>query len=193
MNTGVVVLAAGESKRMRVVKQILPVYNVPLLKYLVDETLKTNFHPITVVVGVHKEEVVPVLKNMPIGIVDNPDWQKGLGSSIRMGLIGSYMLTKGIEALIFLSSDMPEVTSEVLSELSQLAQNQSDFTIVKPRDSDFPLLVKSSLFEALLDLKDDEPFDILLKNPSAKVLEFNSVFVKIETPEDYLRFLENRN
>ena len=193
MNTGVVVLAAGESKRMRVVKQILPVYNVPLLKYLVDETLKTNFHPITVVVGAHKEEVVPVLKNMPIGIVDNPEWQKGLGSSIRMGLIGSYMLTKGIEALIFLSSDMPEVTAEVLSELSQLAQNQSDFTIVKPRDSDFPLLVKSSLFEALLDLKDDEPFDILLKNLSAKVLEFNSVFVKIETPEDYLRFLENRN
>lgn len=193
MNTGVLVLAAGESKRMRVVKQILPVYNVPLLKYLVDETLKTNFHPITVVVGAHKEEVVPVLKNMPIGIVDNPDWQKGLGSSIRMGLIGSYMLTKGIEALIFLSSDMPEVTAEVLSELSQLAQNQSDFTIVKPRDSDFPLLIKSSLFEALLDLKDDEPFEILLKNPNAKVLEFNSVFVKIETPEDYLRFLENRN
>lgn len=193
MNTGVVVLAAGESKRMRVVKQILPVYNVPLLKYLVDETLKTNFYPITVVVGAHKEEVVPVLENMPIGIVDNPDWQKGLGSSIRMGLIGSYMLTKGIEALIFLSSDMPEVTAEVLSQLSQLAQNQPDSTIIKPRNSDFPLLVKSSLFEALLDLKNDEPFDILLKNPNVKVLEFNSVFVKIETPEDYLRFLENRN
>ncbi len=193
MNTGVVVLAAGESKRMRVVKQILPVYDVPMLQYLVSEALKTNLHPVTVVVGAHKEQVLPVLEKMPIGIVDNPEWQNGIGSSIRMGLIGSYLLTKGIEALIFVSSDMPEVTSHVLSEITGISTNQPEYTVVKPRDSDFPLLIKSSLFETILDLKDDEPFEVLLKSPLTKVLEFDSLFVKIETPEDYLRFLENRN
>jgi molybdenum cofactor cytidylyltransferase len=193
MNTGVVVLAAGDSKRMGVVKQILPVFNVPLLKYLVSETLKTDLHPITVVVGAHRTEVVGVLENMPIGIVDNPGWQEGVGSSIRMGLIGSYMLTKGIEALIFVSADMPDVNVGVLSDLRELGENQTDFMLIKPKGSNFPFLIKAHLFENLLDLKDDASFESLLKNPTIKVLEFESDFCKIETPEDYLRYLENYN
>lgn len=193
MNTGVVVLAAGESKRMRVIKQILPIHDVPMLKYLVMETLKTELHPIVVVVGAYKDQVVPLLENMPIGIIDNPDWGKGIGSSIRMGLIGSYVITKGIEALIFITSDMPGVTAQVLAEFSEMAEENVDCNIIKPVGAKFPLLVKASLFESILDLSDDEPFEVLLNNPDAKILEFDSVFVKIETPEDYLRFLENHN
>lgn len=192
MNIGVVVLAAGESKRMGMIKQILPVYEVAMLKHVVNELLKTQFHPITVVLGANKEKVVPVLKDMPIGIIDNPDWKNGgLGSSIRMGLVGSYLLTKGFDALIFVAADMPTVTAEALYELVNISTNNTDKSFVYYKKNEFPFLVKSELFESLLDLNDDKPFEVL--NKASNTLVLDTLFTDINTPEDYLKFLENQN
>ncbi len=195
MNIGAVVLAAGEAKRMGMVKQILPVYNTPILKYVVDNLLETRLHPIAVVVGANKEQVAPALENIPVGVIENPFWANGLGTSIRMGLVGSYMLTKGINGLIFLAADMPHNISVTLAKLINLAESNSDKSYIHMGTGQFPFFIREDLFETLLDLNHDTPFEVLNGIDSTKVLEFKPEvpLVDLNTPEDYLRYLETHN
>ncbi|HLO43180.1 MAG TPA: nucleotidyltransferase family protein [Leadbetterella sp.] len=198
MNIGVVILAAGESKRMGVPKQILPIFGIPMLKYLVDEVLDTQAHPVTVVVGANKTKIVPMLENIPIGIIDNPDWQKGMGSSIKMGLVGSYLVTKGFDGLIFMTSDMPFVNAAIINKLIETAREFPDKTIIASKYSGtlgVPVLYKKERFEDILDMKPEHGAkQFFNKYPEEIVtVDFDLGAVDLDTKEDYYNFLQSKN
>jgi molybdenum cofactor cytidylyltransferase len=198
MNIGVVILAAGESKRMGVAKQILPIFGVPMLKYLVDEVLDTEAHPVTVVVGANKIKIVPLLENIPIGIIDNPEWSTGMGSSIKMGLVGSYLITKGFDGLIFMTSDMPFVNAAVIKKLIATASEFPDKTIIASKYNGtlgVPVLYKKERFEDILDMKPEHGAkQIFNKYPQEIVtVDFDLGAVDLDTKEDYYNFLQSKN
>lgn len=198
MNIGVVILAAGESKRMGVPKQILPIFGVPMLKYFVDEVLDTEAHPVTVVVGANKTKIVPLLENIPIGIIDNPEWQKGMGSSIKMGLVGSYLITKGFDGLIFMTSDMPFVNSAMINKLIETAREFPEKTIIASKYSGtlgIPVLYKKERFEDILDMKAEHGAkQFFNKYPEEIVtVDFDLGAVDLDTKEDYYNFLQSKN
>lgn len=198
MNIGVVILAAGESKRMGVPKQILPIFGVPMLKYLVDEVLDTEAHPVTVVVGANKTKIVPLLENIPIGIIDNSDWQKGMGSSIKMGLVGSYLITKGFDGLIFMTSDMPFVNAEVINKLIKTAREFPHKTIIASKYAGtlgIPVLYKKERFEDILDMKPEHGAkQFFNKYPDEIVtVDFDLGAIDLDTKEDYYNFLQSKN
>lgn len=198
MNIGVVILAAGESKRMGVPKQILPIFGIPMLKYLVDEVLDTQAHPVTVVVGANKTKIVPMLENIPIGIIDNPDWQKGMGSSIKMGLVGSYLVTKGFDGLIFMTSDMPFVNAAIINKLIETAREFPEKTIIASKYSGtlgVPVLYKKERFEDILDMKPEHGAkQFFNKYPEEIVtVDFDLGAVDLDTKEDYYNFLQSKN
>jgi molybdenum cofactor cytidylyltransferase len=198
MNIGVVILAAGESKRMGVPKQILPIFGIPMLKYLVDEVLDTEAHPVTVVVGANKTKIVPLLENIPIGIIDNPDWQKGMGSSIKMGLVGSYLITKGFDGLIFMTSDMPFVNAKVINKLIKTAREFPEKTIVASKYAGtlgIPVLYKKERFEDILDMKPEHGAkQFFNKYPDEIVaVDFDLGVIDLDTKEDYYNFLQSKN
>jgi molybdenum cofactor cytidylyltransferase len=198
MNIGVVILAAGESKRMGVAKQILPIFGVPMLKYLVDEVLDTEAHPVTVVVGANKIKIVPLLENIPIGIIDNPEWSTGMGSSIKMGLVGSYLITKGFDGLIFMTSDMPFVNAAVIKKLIATAGEFPDKTIIASKYNGtlgVPVLYKKERFEDILDMKPEHGAkQIFNKYPQEIVtVDFDLGAVDLDTKEDYYNFLQSKN
>lgn len=198
MNIGVVILAAGESKRMGVPKQILPIFGIPMLKYLVDEVLDTEAHPVTVVVGANKTKIVPLLENIPIGIIDNPDWQKGMGSSIKMGLVGSYLITKGFDGLIFMTSDMPFVNAEVINKLIKTAREFPDKTIIASKYAGtlgIPVLYKKERFEDILDMKQEHGAKQFFNKYPDEILpvDFDLGAIDLDTKEDYYNFLQSKN
>lgn len=198
MNIGVVILAAGESKRMGVPKQILPIFGVPMLKYLVDEVLDTEAHPVTVVVGANKTKIVPLLENIPIGIIDNPDWQKGMGSSIKMGLVGSYLITKGFDGLIFMTSDMPFVNAEVINKLIKTAREFPEKTIIASKYAGtlgIPVLYKKERFEDILDMKPEHGAKQFFNKYLDEIVtvDFDLGAIDLDTKEDYYNFLQSKN
>jgi molybdenum cofactor cytidylyltransferase len=166
MNIGAVILAGGESKRMGKIKALLPINETPMLRQVVEKTLDTTLHPVVVVLGAHHKQVLPVLEKMPIGVIENPSWEQGLGSSIRMGLVGSYMITKGIDGLIFMAVDMPTVAEEHLSALIAAAESHTDAQVIWSKGTQFPFLVKAGAFENILDLNDESALSCLEKLPS---------------------------
>lgn len=195
---GIVILAAGESKRMGTAKQLLPIFGVQMLKYLILQAFETNCHPITVVVGANKDKIVPLLKDMPIVIIDNPNWKKGMGDSIKMGMIGSYMASKEIEGLLIMTSDMPYVNAETINKMIDLAIQNEDKSIVASKYDKtvgVPVLFKKEKFELLLDLKGNiGARDILKKHKSDIVIhEFENGKIDLDTKEDYFSFIQSKN
>jgi CTP:molybdopterin cytidylyltransferase MocA len=80
----------------------------------VDVLRDAGAGPVLVVVGAAADEVVSVL---PAGVtaVRNPDWESGMGSSLRAGLTAAAPLAA--EALVVLLVDLPGITSAMVRTL----------------------------------------------------------------------------
>ena len=197
MNVGIIILAAGESKRMGVPKQLLDVNGKSMLQGVIDSALDTSCYPITVVVGAHKKDVVPSLEGIPINIMDNPEWEKGMSGSIKRGLVGSYLITKAIDAIIITTSDMPEIKAETFKELVKAAI-EKDAGIITSKYAGVmgvPALIKRDLFNEILDLKGDEGLKQIFQKYKGQIesVAFEGGAIDIDTKEDYYSYLNSPN
>ena len=100
-----VVLAAGGSTRMGRPKQLLPWRGRSLLRHTADVALEAGCAPVVVVLGAMADRLRPELVGVPVAVVENPDWEQGPGTSVRVGLgaIGS------ADAVVYLVCDQPLV------------------------------------------------------------------------------------
>ncbi|MBN2493047.1 MAG: NTP transferase domain-containing protein [Deltaproteobacteria bacterium] len=89
----VVILAAGQGTRLRkddreLPKPLYPLLGRPLISYVMEAFAEVGVRDFFVVVGFHKEELIPGLEeSLPAGcslhLVDNPDWAKSNGVSLH--------------------------------------------------------------------------------------------------------------
>ncbi|MFN3782805.1 MAG: NTP transferase domain-containing protein [Spirosomataceae bacterium] len=193
MQTSIVLLAAGASSRMGTPKQLLPIGSKNMIQTLIDEALKTSCYPITVVLGANKAKIVPALVDMPINLVDNANWESGMASSIKMGLIGSYMIEKNIDSILFLTSDMPYVTSGYIQEIIRKAEETEALIIASKYGGTvgIPALFKREIFTDLLELTGEEGARKLIQQNKEKLalVDFPNGAFDLDTPEDYASFI----
>jgi molybdenum cofactor cytidylyltransferase len=123
-----VVLAAGTSTRMGQNKLFLPIEGEPLVRRIVGRASKAGFDPLIVVLGHEADLVQQVLADIPYQPVLNPEYERGVNSSLRAG-IQAASATPARAAVIVLA-DMPLVTTAMIETL-----------IGKYRRSDAPLVV----------------------------------------------------
>ncbi|MBA4380577.1 MAG: putative selenium-dependent hydroxylase accessory protein YqeC [Anaerolinea sp.] len=142
-----IILAAGEAKRFGQPKQLLDYRGQPFVHAVAQTALKAGLAPVIVVTGANAEPVEAALKDLPVQIIQNVDWQSGQSSSIRAGLCalpppslrdtspisaplssphfevqkwgdrGGQGGREGVGAAIFLLADQPQVTPTVLRAL----------------------------------------------------------------------------
>jgi molybdenum cofactor cytidylyltransferase len=198
MNVGVIILAAGESSRMGFPKQVLPIFGTSMIKHLVHEVLDTPYFPLTVVVGAHKDKIVPELKDIPLSIIDNPTWREGMGGSVKMGLVGTYLASKDIDAVLVMTSDMPHVNAALLRQMVKTAEQHPNKSIVAAAYSKtigVPVLFKRARFEDILNLKPHEAPKIILQNYKEEVVSvpFELGSVDLDTKQSYFDFVQSKN
>ncbi|MBV8976244.1 MAG: molybdopterin-binding/glycosyltransferase family 2 protein [Alphaproteobacteria bacterium] len=109
-----VVLAAGLSSRMGSHKLLEEVAGKPLVRYAVEAALDSAPRPVLVVTGHNPLNVREALSGLDISFVDNPDYSKGLSTSLKYGLRA---LPEGVDAAIILLGDMPAVTAGLIDAL----------------------------------------------------------------------------
>ncbi len=193
MLLGLVILAAGKSKRMGFAKQNIIFKEKTMLQHLLHEALMTDYLPITVVVGANKREIVPNFENLPITIIDNPNAEKGMGSSIKMGLVGAYMAEKNLEGLLFMTSDMPLVTTNYLKAMALAFENEPKAPIIASRYGGklgIPALFRRSIFEEILNIPDEAGAKNLIEKyeKQAFVIHFPEGEIDLDTQEDVSEF-----
>ena len=114
-NIALVLLAAGGSARMGSPKQLLPFRGRPLIRHAVDTALASGCDPVLVVLGSHAEEIRAALAGLEVVVVENTDWEQGIGTSIRAGISGAQIM--GSDGAILVLADQPLVTAEILKRL----------------------------------------------------------------------------
>lgn len=198
MKVSIIILAAGASTRMGAPKQLLLIDGKTLIKRINEIALDTSCYPIVTVLGANRALIRHELDKMPLTIIDNPQWEKGMSSSIKMGLAGAYMTQKEIDAVIFLTVDMPFVNVKLINEMIQKAIENPDSDIIACKYDNqigIPVLFKRNLLADLLELEGDEGAKkIVLKNKDKTLfVEFPEGKYDLDTIEEYRNFVSNYN
>jgi molybdenum cofactor cytidylyltransferase len=188
-NIGIVILAAGESKRMGAPKQLLTFDNKLLINKAIDIAISTHLKPVVLVLGAFKVKIEANILHDEISIVENINWNEGMASSVRIGLEKLIEISPNIEGVVFMVCDQPYVTKEVIERLI-IVQAETGFEAAASRYNGkigTPALLLKSHFNALFQLKGDTGARKILLENSEKVaiVDFDAGIFDIDTPEDY--------
>jgi molybdenum cofactor cytidylyltransferase len=96
-------------------KQLLPYQGRPLVRHSAETALAAGCNPVLVVLGSHLSEVRGALDGLDVVIVENTEWQQGVGTSIRAGISGAEIM--GCDGAILALADQPRITAEILQRL----------------------------------------------------------------------------
>lgn len=158
------ILAAGGSRRLGRPKQLEPWGPTTLLGHVIDLVESFPVDETWVIVGADLDRVVNEIGSRPVGIVQNPAWETGLASSLRVGLDALTRLSKADGALVFLG-DQPAVRADVVTALIEKHRRGSAMAIVpKYRYSQGnPVLIDRELWPRLMSLEGDQGAQRLLQ------------------------------
>ena len=190
-SVGAIILAAGGSSRFGRPKQLLLFQGETLVRRAVRAVSDGGCGWIAVVAGEERDLIERELRETPAVLVENPDWQRGLGSSIRCGLSHLLSSRPGCDAVVLVACDQPFVDASLIKSL--IAQQEaSGKPIVASSYADtlgVPALFARACFESLLALPDDSGAKALIESRSADVaqIEFEQGALDIDTPADFER------
>ncbi len=189
MKTGLIILAAGESRRLGRPKQLLSYKDSSLLQRSIDMTKRTYCEPKFLILGAYADKIKKEINSEGIEIIINSDWKEGIASSIRTGLSTIIENHPSVEHVLFLLSDQPYLTADHLEEL--IAKHQDDqFCITGSKYANqigVPVIFSYHYFEELLSLRGDQGAKkIIIQHPeSTQGVPFKSGEIDIDTEEDY--------
>lgn len=141
----VVVLAAGMSRRMGTPKQLLRIGSETLLERTLKNVRASNVSEIVLVLGYAVDDVQKTVATAGLKVVINPDYQQGMGTSLRNGLAA---VSAGATAALIVLADQPFVTSETLNRLIECHEERKP-QIILPMYQGFrgnPVLLDRSVF-----------------------------------------------
>lgn len=185
----IVMLAAGEASRMGRPKQTLEYGGQPLVRYCAEQALAAEPSRLIVVVGAHAAAVKKALEGLPVEVVENPDWDSGIGSSIRKGVRA---VALGEEpALILTLADQPALGPESFRRLESVWR-ETGKPIVSSSYADtygVPVLFARARFGDLDGLKPTAGCKGLIERrlEETEMVDMPEASLDVDTPADYER------
>ena len=116
---GLILLAAGGSSRLGHPKQLLPYQGRTLLRHAAETALLSACRPVVVVLGTHPDRLRPELAGLDVLAAENPAWETGLGSSLRVGLTALETSAPDLRGVVLMLCDQPLVSAAALDALAQ--------------------------------------------------------------------------
>lgn len=190
----VIILAAGQSKRMGQPKMLLPWGTVTVIEHVISVFANAGMEDILIITGgVHEriQEIILKCREIyPVQSVYNRDYENGeMLSSIQCGL--RYIAEKAIGAAMIGLGDQPQVQERSVRSVRD-AFLQTESPLVVPSYQmrrGHPWLVARPLWGEILEMSSVQtPRDFL--NAHAKdiyyvEMETPSILADLDTPEDY--------
>lgn len=164
-HTLIVVLAAGVSSRLGQPKQLLRWNGETLVSRMVREAGQVPRATVLVVTGAFRREVVKSLSGLEYDEVFNPDYLKGIGTSIKAAaeycrlLASDRQKTVLRQGMLIVACDQIFVNHSVLNILIESFQKnpKADVTVCDyGKDLGLPSMISPRLWEDLGLLEDNE-------------------------------------
>jgi molybdenum cofactor cytidylyltransferase len=109
-----IVLAAGMSSRLGGTKLLERVGSKPLVRRAVEAATASQADSVVVVTGNRQDEVRAVLDELEVRFINNPDYSKGLSTSLKCGLSA---VPPDCDGAIVLLGDMPDISSALIDKV----------------------------------------------------------------------------
>jgi len=200
MKVGAIILAAGMSKRMGAAKPFLELHGKPLFRYAVERAVESSLHPVLLITGEHSARMRQLTSDLPqVDVVDNPDYQTGMASSLRAGIAA---ITGHVDAVLVFLADQPLVPDAVVQGLIDTYRKRCDegVRIVRPLyagDAGHPVLFAASLFDELAHVTGDQGGkEVVSKYKQQMVVvpfERAEWGLDVDTPEEYQALLRKQS
>jgi molybdenum cofactor cytidylyltransferase len=188
----VLILAAGSSTRMGQPKQLLKWKDQTLLNHAAKTALDSGAFSTVVVLGSGAEQSRLALDNLPVEIVINPDWEKGMGSSLKKGVDHILKKLPPSAGVVVMVCDQPMITSKHLQQLFQKHMGETKLIIATRYADTFgvPAFFQSSLLPSMLALGDEEGAKKYIQQNMQRVdfVDFDDAKIDLDTPEDFANF-----
>ena len=190
-----VVLAAGESRRMGAQKLLLPFGGVTVIEHIVDQLLNSAIDKVFVITGHEGDRIADQISKRAVSVVKNPDYQKGMLSSVRCGL-GA--LPAECEKVLVVLGDQPALTTELVNEMigSLAATDKGIMVPIYEGRRGHPILFSVCYCQEIMTHYDEVGLRGLMRAHPEDVFELeastSTVLLDMDYPDDYRRELERQ-
>ncbi len=194
---GIIILAAGASRRMGTPKQLLKIDNQTLIERAIDLTQALDNQQTVVVLGANAEKISPyITQQATVEVIINENWEQGMGTTLKKGV--EFFLAKPItyDAIIIMVCDQPYLTTKKLRELiaAYRDNNVAIIATIYNNIKGVPALFANSLFGKLKTLNKDEGARKIIKNYKGEIItiDFPEGIFDLDTPATYQEFLKQQ-
>lgn len=125
-NISSILLAAGAGSRFGGGKLLAPYLGRTLIEATLDELRDAPVDEIIVVVGKEAEELRSVCEPYGVRVIESPDWEKGMSTSVRAGLATTKPEAR---AAVVLLADQPLVGAEAVARLVAAYERGADVAV----------------------------------------------------------------
>ncbi len=187
-DTALILLAAGASKRLGKPKQLLKLGENFLINHIIGVMNRSAGSRIYVVLGAYADDIKQVLTGDNINVVFNPDWEKGLGSTIKTGLRAAINHTENLDSVVFLTVDQIELAPGNIDNLIELRKKTFADIVASEYDNTtgIPALFSKKFFPEILSLPDSQGCNSIIKKYSdiAAAVPFPGGGTDVDYPSD---------
>jgi molybdenum cofactor cytidylyltransferase len=185
-----IVLAAGTSTRMGRNKLFMELEGDTLVRRTVDRVAKAGLDPLIVVLGHEADRVREALDGVRFQPVVNPDYERGVNSSLRAGMHAAS--ESAARAAVVVLADMPFVTTEMIATLVETYRRSDAPLVISEYDgvNAPPMLYDRSLFPELAASEGQGCGKHVVKrhrHEAAAVSWPAEALTDLDAPEDYER------
>lgn len=181
----ILILAAGESKRLGRPKQMVVLNNSTLLNNTIEEAIRIKKADVFVILG-DKHKIIQDTLNEHIPTFINPKWKLGMGASIAFGV--KQIKENGYDAIILSVCDQPYISEKIFNQLISSFESRSKSIFVSKYNSESgpPTLFDIKYADALEELKNDQGAKEILRQNLDQVgyIEFKMGEIDIDTELD---------
>lgn len=189
-----VLLAAGKSERMGKFKQLLPIGGKTFVETCVDNLLASRADEVIVVTGYNQAAVIEALAGRRVRIVNNPDFESGMASSIKRGVDE---VAAAARAFMIALADQPLIGPDVLNQIISQYEDSASLILIPTYlgRRGHPILLDSSLKGEVLSMDPQVGLRQITRKyeHQTRYLEVSSssVLMDFDLPED-LKLLPKR-
>lgn len=198
--SAILILAAGASTRLGFPKQLFKIDGETLLHRVACRASDSRATKVLVVLGHQADAMVRELRDLQnVRTIHNPEWQNGMGTSIRAGV----RELASSDAILISVCDQPHLTTAIFNELikklpdsptgivcsrylSPDSSSDSLPTFHSPLSTPYgvPAIFASQHFPALLALPQDAGAKTLITANDVEFIDFPLGAVDIDTADD---------